>query len=242
MQTKGRIENEIEHGKYIYEKGENIWNWSSPAGKIRWERRCQIFLSFIGNQNKDILEIGCGTGLFTLELVKSNNNFTAIDISPDLIILAKKRLPFPNVSILIENAYNTSFKDEQFDFIVGSSILHHLEVKDAIKEIYRLLKPGGKFIFTEPNMMNPQIAIQKNIPFIKKMAGDSPDETAFTKHGITKKFQKAGFHEVIVYPFDFLHPAIPKSLLKIMIPFCSFLEKVPIVNQFAGSLIISGTK
>jgi 2-polyprenyl-3-methyl-5-hydroxy-6-metoxy-1,4-benzoquinol methylase len=242
MKNENRIEKEIEHGKYIYQKGEELWNWSSPAGKVRWARRCQLFLSFIGDQNKDILEIGCGTGLFTSELIKSKNNITAIDISPELISLAKKRLTAPNVTLLIENAYKTSFDNEKFDFIVGSSVLHHLDVNDAIKEIYRLLKPGGKFIFSEPNMMNPQIAIQKNIPFIKKMAGDSPDETAFTKFGITRKIRKAGFHEISVYPFDFLHPAIPKSLLKIMIPFCLFLEKVPIVNQFAGSLIIKCVK
>ena len=37
----------------------------------------------------------------------------------------------------------------------------------SVSEIYRVLKPGGAIFFTEPNMMNPQIAIQKNISYIK---------------------------------------------------------------------------
>jgi len=43
MTKDKRIENEIIHGEYIKEHGEEIWNWSSPAGKIRWARRCRLF-------------------------------------------------------------------------------------------------------------------------------------------------------------------------------------------------------
>ena len=38
-----RLDNEITHGKYIAQKGEQIWNWSSPAGIERWNRRCNLF-------------------------------------------------------------------------------------------------------------------------------------------------------------------------------------------------------
>jgi hypothetical protein len=41
------------------------------------------------------------------------------------------------------------------------------------------LKSGGTIYFTEPNMLNPQIAIQKNVSWVKRKLGDSPDETAF---------------------------------------------------------------
>ena len=53
--------------------------------------------------------------------------------------------------------------------------MHHLNVKKALVEFYRVLKPGGTIYFTEPNMLNPIIAVQKNIPFIKKLMGDTPD-------------------------------------------------------------------
>jgi 2-polyprenyl-3-methyl-5-hydroxy-6-metoxy-1,4-benzoquinol methylase len=237
-----RIINEIKHGKFIAKTGEHIWNWSSPAGKIRWQRRSNMFIDFLGNDRKKILEIGCGTGLFTKEIAKTDNEITSIDISEELITLAKEKVQSKNVTFLVENAYKTSFQDNYFDFIVGSSILHHLDIDEAIKEFYRLLKDNGKIMFTEPNMLNPQIALQKNIPFLKKLAGDSPDETAFFKWSIDKKITKWGFCNPEVYPFDFLHPAIPGFMLSLAIPVSYFCEKIPLLKEIAGSLVIKAAK
>ena len=73
---------------------------------------------------------------------------------------------------------HSSYGGGNVDSVVGSSVLHHLEVDAALKEIWRVLKPGGLVFFTEPNMMNPQIAVQENVPAIKERLGDSsPDET-----------------------------------------------------------------
>ena len=237
-----RIQNEILHGNYVREHGEEIWNWSSPAGKLRWARRCQLFKEFIGNNKNLILEIGCGTGLFTQELAATNNNIVAIDISDALIMKAKARVHSPNVKFVVGNAYRTKFKPRSYDFIVGSSSLHHLEVDLALQEFSRILKPGGGIMFTEPNMMNPQVALIKNIPAIKRWAGDSPDETAFFRWRIEKKLREYGFTAISVIPFDFMHPQIPEFLLDVAEQLTSVIEKVPILKEIAGSLIIQCRK
>jgi len=237
-----RILNEIRHGEYIQEHGEEIWNWSSPAGKIRWARRCRLFSDFIGNSKSLVLEVGCGTGLFTKELAKTDNRIVAIDISEALIARAKERVHASNVEFVVGNAYETKFEPDTFDFIVGSSSLHHLEVDLALKEFARILKPGGGIMFTEPNMMNPQVALIKNVPAIKRRAGDSPDETAFFRWAIAGKLRDHGFMDISVVPFDFLHPAIPAAFLNITGPLTSFMEKVPFVKEIAGSLIIQCRK
>jgi ubiquinone/menaquinone biosynthesis C-methylase UbiE len=118
----------------------------------------------------------------------------AIDISDILIIKAKERISSSNVNFVVGNAYETEFKTGSFDFIVGSSCLHHLDVNSALKEFTRLLKPGGGIMFTEPNMMNPQVALIKNVPFIKRRVGDSPDEIAFFRWQIAKKTEKLQLH------------------------------------------------
>lgn len=236
-----RIQNEIRHGKFISQKGEEIWNWSSPAGKIRWERRTGLFINAIGS-NRNILEVGCGTGLFTKEIQHTNNKITAIDISPDLIEIAKKRISNPSVDLIVGNAYDTPFNDNSFDCIIGSSVLHHLDVGLAIKEFHRLLKPDGKILFTEPNMLNPQIAVQKNIPALKNWAGDSPDETAFIRWILKKQLEKAGFKNISIIPFDFLHPSTPNILLRLFLIVTKYLEKIPVIREFSGSLVICADK
>ena len=240
--TDSRLANEIAHGKAILEKGEEAWNWSSPTGRMRFLRRCQFFKDALGNTGKQVLEIGCGTGLFTQELAQTNNQILSIDISAELIQAAKARTLSGNVRFVVADACRTGLPPSSFDFVVGSSCLHHLEVNAALKEFHRVLKPGGKIIFTEPNMLNPQIALQKNVPFLKKWALDSPDETAFFKNAIRKKITTCGFTDVRAVPFDFLHPFIPGPVAGFLEKPFIFLEKVPLLREIAGSLLITAAK
>ena len=106
-----------------------------------------------------------------------------------------------------------SYSEAVFDSVVGSSVLHHLEIEEALREIYRVLKPGGTIYFTEPNMLNPQIAIQKNVPWIKRKLGDSPDETAFFRWPLWRLLEQTGYRDVRIDPFDFLHPKTPVALI-----------------------------
>src|SRR3972149_381895 len=237
-----RLENEINHGKYLAEKGAGeIWNWETPAGKERWRRRVNMLTSHI-LPAMNVLELGCGTGYFTKELVKTGAQITAIDISDDLLSIAKQTVQSSCVEFRIENAYNMSFPDMCFDSVVGSSVLHHLEIDEALSECYRVLKPGGSVYFTEPNMLNPQIALQKNVPCLKKKLGDSPDETAFFSWKLKHSLMRHGYTNIIIIPFDWLHPSIPISLIQFVNSIGQFMERTPILKEFAGSLYIRGLK
>jgi len=185
-----RIQNEILHGEKICSNAEEIWGWSSPAGKKRADRRAQYFIQY-GNiqSNQNILEIGCGTGIFTEKISKQGSKITAIDLSEDLLKRAKSK-NIPNCHFEQGDAHQLKYQNESFDVVIGSSILHHLDVQTVLNEIYRVLKNNGKLVFAEPNMLNPQIMIQKNIPFIKKWLGDSPDETAFFRWPMEKVLEK----------------------------------------------------
>jgi len=237
-----RLHHEIEHGLYLARHGAGeIWNWESPAGKVRWRRRVGMLTSGILPGMK-ILELGCGTGYFTRELVKTGAMITAIDISPDLLEIARNSISGENLVFCLENAYAMSFPGNLFDRVVGSSVLHHLEVRKALGEICRVLKPGGMVCFTEPNMMNPQIALQKNIPSIKRRMGDSPDETAFFRFFLQRQMNKTGFRDVQITPFDFLHPAVPEKLIGFIDRAGKAAERIPLVKEIAGSLYIRAGK
>ncbi|HDY86484.1 MAG TPA: class I SAM-dependent methyltransferase [bacterium] len=237
-----RLKHEVLHGKFLAEHSAGeIWNWESPAGKERWKRRVAMLSSHI-KPGMNTLEVGCGTGYLTKELVKTGTQINAIDISPDLLKQAESEIKAPNVTFMIENAYDMSFKNESFDSIVGSSVLHHLDIDSALTEFYRVLKPGGNIYFTEPNMMNPQIALQKKIPYLKRRLGDSPDETAFFRWSLAKKLDLKGFIEINIVPFDFLHPSIPKTLIPVLRPFCTLAEKLHVLSEIAGSLYIRAKK
>ena len=237
-----RITKEIQHGRFLAKQGAGeIWNWESPAGRQRWKRRVQMLSGHL-RPGMAILEIGCGTGFFTRELIRRGANIVAIDVSPDLLEIAKAKYSAPNVRYEIQNACALTYADAMFDSVVGSSILHHLEIEEALREIYRVLKPGGTIYFTEPNMLNPQIAMQKNIPWIKRRLGDSPDETAFFRWPLRRLLEQTGYRDVQIDPFDFLHPKTPVPLIDRLNALGRFLENVPVISEFAGSLYIRAVK
>jgi SAM-dependent methyltransferase len=237
-----RIFREIRHGRFLAKHGAGqIWNWESPAGKLRWARRVKMLSNHL-RPGMTVLELGCGTGYFTQELARSGADVVAIDVSPELLEIARSNCSAPNVRYQIENAYALSYPEAVFDSVVGSSVLHHLEIAAALRNIYRVLKPGGTIYFTEPNMLNPQIAIQKNVPLIKQKLGDSPDETAFFRWPLRRLLEQTGYRDVRIDPFDFLHPKTPVPLINRVNALGRFLENVPLISEFAGSLYIRAVK
>ena len=237
-----RITREIEHGRFLVGRGPGqIWNWETPAGKLRWARRVKMLGSHL-RPGMSALELGCGVGLFTAELAQTGAAITAIDISPDLLEIAKTERSASNVNYEVQNAYAMNYAGSTFDTVVGSSVLHHLELEPALREIRRVLKPDGTIFFTEPNMLNPQIAVQKNVPWIKRKLGDSPDETAFFRWPLRRSLAKNGFREIRIEPFDFLHPALAPRFIGPAQAINRVLEKMPVISEFAGSLYIRASK
>ena len=237
-----RIAKEIQHGRFLAEHGAGeIWNWEGHAGKLRWTRRVKMLSNHL-HAGMSVLELGCGTGHFTRELARSEAEILAVDLSPQLLEIARTHSSMPNVRYEIQNACALRCADAVFDSVVGSSVLHHLDMKEALPEIYRVLKQHGSIHFTEPNMLNPQIAIQKNIPWVKWKLGDSPDETAFFRWPLRRLLEQTGFRDVHINPFDFLHPKTPGFLVNPVSGFGGFLERVPLIGEFAGSLYVRAVK
>jgi ubiquinone/menaquinone biosynthesis C-methylase UbiE len=234
MQNK----HEIEQGKKIKDSAEVVWRWDSPTGIVRSHRRANFFVHLgLMNYHTNALEIGCGTGLFTkLVYEKSNANITAIDISQELIDVAISKSI--NASFQKMDALYLNYDDQTFDVVFGSSILHHLPEKAALTEVFRVLKPGGKIIFAEPNMLNPHIFFQKNVPAFKKYWGDCPDESAIVRWKLKKILNKVGFTKSFVTPYDYLYPLTPVFLIKTISFVGNILEKLPLIKEIAGSVII----
>jgi len=237
-----RLQNEIAHGKHLKKVWRGtLWYWETPAGQRRWDRRVKMLTAHI-RPAMEVLEIGCGVGYFTQEIAKTKAKITAIDISPDLLEVAREKLSASQVTFRIENAYQMNFPGDTFDTIVGSSTLHHLDVDQALGEFFRVLKPGGSLYFTEPNMMNPQVFLERHTRFFGKLIEKSPNETAFFRRKLKNDFLKAGFKDIQIVPFDFLHPLTPNCLISVINRAGMILERIPLLREIAGSLAITACK
>ena len=239
-----RAANEIRHGRFLASHDpERIWGWSTPAGQLRARRRAQLITkaAHLGPGLK-VLEIGCGTGFFTELFVQSGCHILAVDISADLLTLAQKR-NIPSSSVTFMQMPFEHIPDlESFDAVIGSSILHHLDIHQACAKILALLKPGGKIAFAEPNLFNPQVYLERRFSHWPVFSYTSPDETAFKRGRLANVLQKTGFINIEIKPFDWLHPSTPSKLIPLISSIGRILERVPFLRELSGSLIISGNK
>ena len=237
------MENEAAHGRVLADGDpERIWGWGTPAGRRRARRRAELIASAARlAPGRRVLEVGCGTGMFTQMWAPSGAEILAVDLSPQLIARARERQIAGHVRFAART-FEECDADGPFDAVIGSSILHHLEIRPALRRIHQLLTPGGLMAFAEPNMLNPQVCLTKNVPWIKQAMGDSPDETAFVGPHMRHLLRTAGFRQIRVEPFDFLHPSTPPGLIDAVSRAGRLLERVPGVRSLAGSLIISAVR
>ena len=118
-----------------------------------------------------ILELGCGTGYYSIGLAKSGFEITGIDLSDSAIEIVRKKAVEQNIdsgSFQVMNAESLMFPDKHFDLVFGSGILHHLNLSKVLPEISRVLSPYGEAVFYEPLGHNPFInAWRKRTPDLR---------------------------------------------------------------------------
>lgn len=129
-----------------------------------------------------VLEIASGTGRLTRYLrakYPDNLKITATDISEDMLAVAAEKLKGENISFEIANAQSLSFENDSFDVVACQFGMMFLSDRSkGFSEVYRVLKPGGQFIFSTWDALkhNPFFDLVFNeyvIPYAKDKPADS---------------------------------------------------------------------
>lgn len=105
------------------------------------------FIPYAELRDKRVLEIGCGAGLVASHLAKSGAQLTAIDLTPQAVQRTKMRFELAGLQgdIRQMDAEKLALADRSFDCVVSWGVIHHSgNMKAAVGEIHRVLKPGGK--------------------------------------------------------------------------------------------------
>lgn len=148
----------------------------------------------------DVLEVGCGQGALATYLALCGARVTALDVSEGNVRLTRRRAEASGVEdrVRAEAIPIETFDapDASFDAVVGNQVLHHVELDEAITNMHRMLRPGGRIAFCEPVLLLPAVvgrvrdsaAVTRVFPSRK----DTPDERAILQSDlvtITRPFE-----------------------------------------------------
>jgi SAM-dependent methyltransferase len=126
-------------------------HWNEAPLNVSPEERYQIYpwlpkaAEFGQHRGERVLEIGCGAGVDLEQFANHGALPMAVDITLSHLELARKRLG-PRANIYEAEGSALPFEKESFDYVYSHGVLHHIdEPRRVVQEIFRVLRPGGRF-------------------------------------------------------------------------------------------------
>jgi len=141
------------------------WSISYDERCIDYAReRFEVIAGTDGWPYPTALELGSGTGFFLLNLMQAGviKKGFVTDISPGMVEVAKRNAAGLDLDVegRVADAESIPYDDESFDLVIGHAVLHHIpDVELSMREVMRVLKPGGRFVFAgEPTKYGDVVA------------------------------------------------------------------------------------
>jgi len=195
---------------------------------------------------KVILDYGCGGGWLSALLSEWGFNVVGVDISA--LLSKNAKFVCPKIDFVVCDGERLPFRNAVFDYVVGISVLHHLNLKRSCSELKRILINKADFIFEEPNLLNPFSAIGRELfPMKPHTKGEKPFiprhlKTALRESGFC--FREIRYLFFMAFPFSRLFKIAnmkPKIwMVKLVFLLENMTEKTPLIRHLNSSMVIVG--
>jgi len=174
--------------------------WSRVWSLARYTNR-EIYrtaLALLDDRHRDVLDVGCGTGLISAMLAAQGRRVVRVDLSAAMIAQAKRRSG--SIATFIEaDAESLPIPSCSVDAVVNLISFHHYpDPSRAVAEFRRVLRPGGRLVLIAFDRNSHYITLaQRTNRWIKWIAGTSWQKTSAEVQGLLKD---AGFTHIEVKP------------------------------------------
>jgi SAM-dependent methyltransferase len=182
-----------------------------------------------------VLDCGCGPGILSILMAKRGALLDAFDISEHYVGIARRYCEANGVKDQVDVRAGVmeqmDYPAGRFDLVLGTRILHHVDISSAAAEVHRVLKPGGMALFWEPTLTNPVYnamrRLYRMVPALPR-AG-SPDEHPLTEQelrALSRTFDgKFRMHGTPFYLFSHMARAVGLTRIIGVAPSLSLLDR-----------------
>ncbi|MDG4802085.1 class I SAM-dependent methyltransferase [Micromonospora sp. WMMD980] len=197
----------------------------SAFGERGVAKRLGTLSRYTALSGRRLLEIGCGDGTYTMRLVNAFEQIEAVDIQQDRLELFRERLAgdpvaAQKINVRELSATELDYPDESFDLVTAIEVVEHIDDLDAaLRQVHRVLVPGGRFALTTSNRWFPiethgflirgkryRPARGPFLPWIVPLHRRLADARSFTARGLSGQLRRAGLEtgavDYIMPPFD----------------------------------------
>ncbi|HJZ74854.1 MAG TPA: glycosyltransferase [Vicinamibacterales bacterium] len=217
---------------------EKYWSVRDPisAERLLWRAQA-VRHTFHLLPGETILELACGSGRLTRSLRKVTRGECPITAATfgfgaDDGVKELKR----DVEVVALDSFPGDLRGRTFDYIVANNLLDLHNTAWLLKEVQRLLRPGGRLLFFETNPWNPMFQLRriaaKCVPF------------AFHERALPSQvhlyelMSELGFVRIATTCYDFLYPPIPGWCMRVARNLSLVLENTPGVRNMAGTILV----
>ncbi len=262
MQAKEELNSHLERVKYFHDLDAPQYTkmryQNSLCEGIAYVTRRKLVLDFLNQTSATVLDIGCGPGILTENLLEKGLKVYSTDLSIEMIKQAKnKALQNPSAEkayFAVNDASNLPFSNKELDIVLCIGVMCY--VKDylpVLSEIHRVLKPGGEAIVQVNKIRFPGL-YEKLVPFYhlmkSKLTGKKYDQinfdfNYFDYREFVRDAELMGFQVDEFQYFDFRIPFIDVLLPKFSVAVGKFMFKnrhKKLMRYFAFGLLIKMRK
>ena len=218
-------------------------------------------LNFINDWLKPksvLLDVGCGTGVYTTSLAKKCDTIVGIDVSPEMIVrgLSKaRRLGLDNIYFVIGDVAHSPFQDSVFDLVFSVNTFHHLSdektILKGLVEKMRCCKQSGRILIFE---LNPSsLGWSKNLipkiirgfvylllfPFRQQVMDNVEEGTRMVN--VPELLRETGRVKVVsIKVGGFIPTYCPKFVFKIFVLLERIMEITPLLRRYGAHVVVVG--
>lgn len=193
-----------------------------------------------------VADLGCGSGTFTALLARAGYTCVGLDISTKLIAVG--RVKYPDIEFVEGDIERLPFADASFDGVLLSGVVHHFpDPSRCAAEVFRVLRPQGRFIAFDPNRRNPFMWLYRDraSPFYSPL-GVTENERPVLAGEVAAVFERVGFAVSSHYLAGLAYRYVASPRARLLLPIYNLIDAavfgLPFMETLRPFVLTAGAK